>query len=221
MTLTNLDAFEIPLICHDIGFSVGALAMLDCLGELQEPLAAPVEKYQTYYRHWGPGVGQQILDVEGRLNKYGLASPPRWKNVGEYAEWSLAIVKAVRENTSSDAGSSALVILGHNLGLLLRSTALYFLILRLAEAAPQNEAVRYRQGRRREDFLRFVNEFVAAANQANLPAAVRPLAEKLWLAARPQHPPTKQPASRKSTRTLPHPRRACCARSNSDVRSRA
>ena len=184
MNLTSLDAFQIPLICNDIGFTVGALAMLDSLGEVQEPLAASVSRYKNYYYQWGPGMGQQILDVEGRLSKYGLAIPPPWHNVGEYAEWYLAIAKTVKEATRGDASSDALAALGNSLGLLMRSTALYSVILRLAAIAPQHEAVRYRQGRRREDFLRFVPELVAAANQATLPTAVRPLAEKLWLAAR-------------------------------------
>lgn len=183
MSLTNQDAFQIPLICNDIGFSVGALAMLDSLGEVQEPLAGPVAKFSHYYRHWGPGVGQQISDVEGRLSKYGLAVPPCWHDVGSYAEWYLAIIKTLRDTTRPDPGMGALVSLGHSLGLLTRLIALYFVILRLEVIAPQNEAVRFRAGRRREDFLRFVNEIAAAANQADLPAAVRPIADELVLLA--------------------------------------
>lgn len=183
MNLTSLDAFKIPLICTDIGFSVAGLAMLDSLGEVQEPLAEPVAKHKNYYRHWGPGVGQQILDIEGRLSRYGLAVPPRWNDVGSYAEWYLAIVKTVRE-AAHDPTAGALATLGHSLGLLMRSTALYFVILRLAVIAPEHEAVRYRAGRRREDFLRFVNDLVAAANQTALPAAVRPHVEECALIAR-------------------------------------
>ncbi|HLY59237.1 MAG TPA: hypothetical protein VKV95_00580 [Terriglobia bacterium] len=184
MNLTNQDAFQIPMICSDIGFSVGALAMLDSLGKVQEPLAEPVAKFSHYYQHWGPGVGQQISDVEARLSKYGLPVPPCWHDVGSYAEWYLAIIKTVKDAAGPDPAMGALVSLGHSLGLLTRSIALYFVILRFEAIAPQNEAVLYRTGRRREDFLRFVNEIAAAANQAALPAAVRPLADELVLLAR-------------------------------------
>lgn len=195
MNLTNLDAFKIPLICSDIGFSVAGLAMLDSLGDVQEPLAEPVAKYMDYYRHWGPAVGQQILDVEGRLSKYGLVVPPRWNNVGSYAEWYLAIVKTVRDAASPDPAAGALATLGHSLGLVMRSLALYFVILRLAVIAPDHEAVRYRAGRRREDFLRFVNEIAAAANQVALPAAVRPHAGELVVMARSAQQLVESPPS--------------------------
>jgi hypothetical protein len=183
LSLNDLDNFEIPLIAHDIGYSVAAIAMLDSLGELHEPIASQVAKFSKYYQHWGPGIGRQIDDLEARLKQCGLPILPCWHTIPEYAQWSLAIANSAGEAPASGTPPKPLAGLGNVLGLLMRSTALYFLILRLAATAPQHEGIRYRLGRRREDFLRFVTDFEASARHPLLPASVRPVTEQLWGAA--------------------------------------
>jgi len=121
MPLTLADAFLIPLFAGEIGIPFEGMELMSSLGAQEPPLRDAVAAYQGAYRQTGARVGAQVLDVELRLTRSGLAVPSRPNSREEYLRWSDEVVRQVASLTGPEQPQGVLAAAGRGIGDLLQT----------------------------------------------------------------------------------------------------
>ena len=138
MPLTRADAFLIPLLAGEVGIPMAGTHFLNALGAAEGALGDRAARYRDAYRQSGAAVGAQVVDVEARLVRSGLAPPPRPDSYALYVRWSDEAVRLVADATGPMVPEGVLGALGRVVGELMQTVATHTAVLDLREVAPHH-----------------------------------------------------------------------------------
>jgi hypothetical protein len=175
MALMQLDAFMTPLI----GIPFLGMQALEPFDTRDGELGVRIARQRGAYQANGPAVAEMIADVEERLLRSGLPTPPRPNTSEEYVLWSDVVVFATTTVTGPQAPEGALVALGRCVGELAQGLAISESVVRLRQVAPTNDVLRAIAEHYSTRTLKRVEWLDKMQRFPTLPAAARPGAHQL------------------------------------------